>query len=379
MIQVIWRKNVPYAMMNVNISPNPSRPELDFCDIVEGYGLGTWVPMDNETPKQRDRITMSICLDFNEKKVVVDQHPTLIRAYLKFKENEVEKVKVVQEAFAVSKSYFARLEILSVVVKPFVQGRLAPQKTSTNDMKVSLVVKSRDEMPVTLNAREVVADCVSADPENLLTFKECGRKVVTAMPPQHDTRDPPYLEEEQWGRMGQDMSYESMDMNDPFGMGGGRRSSHNEFGGHQGGYSARNPMFDMDPDYMEYNSRQEMAMELDRNFSSGAGFVRGGSRGGGRGSRGGVQGSRGGGQGRPAPQQQGGVHNRLGKRPQQQQESWNDGSSWVSGGKFNIDGLGAKRVAAPKGNPSASFDSFYEPAFQAGGKDTRNSLFEKAR
>merc|ERR1719222_1011375 len=127
-----------------------------------------------------------------------------------------------------------------------------------------------------------------------------------------------------------------MDMNDPFGLGGSR--------GSRGVYGARNPMmYDMDPDYMEYNSsRQEMAMEMDQNFSSGAGFVRGGSRGGG--------------QGRPA-QQQGGVQSRLGNRPQQQQ-SWNDGSSWVAGGKFNIDGLGAQRVSsAPKGNPSASFDS----------------------
>ena len=127
-------------------------------------------------------------------------------------------------------------------------------------------------------------------------------------------------------------------------------------------------MYDMDPDYVQYNnSRQEMTMEMDQNFSSGAGFVRGGSRGGGR--------------GRPAQQQGGGgVHSRLGKRPQQQQQSWNDGSSWVAGGKFNIDGLGAQRVSsAPKGNPSASFDAFYEPAFQAGGKDNRNSLFEKAR
>ena len=368
--------------MNVKIAPNQSRPDLDFCDIVEGYGLGTWVPMDDETPKQRGKITMSICLDFNEKKVMVDQQPTLIRAYLKFKENEVEKVKVVQEAFAVSKSYFARLEILSVVVKPFVQGRLAPQKTSTNDMKVCLVVKSRDEMPVTLNAREVIADCVSADAENLLTFKECGRKVVSVMPPmppQLDSRDPPYLEEELlWGQRGQDMSHESMDMNDPFGLGGSRGSRHREFSefgggqhhGSRGGYGARNQMmFDMDPDYVQYNnSRQEMAMEMDQNFSSGAGFVRGGSRGGGR--------------GRPAQQQGGGgVHSRLGKRPQQQQQqSWNDGSSWVAGGKFNIDGLGAQRVSsAPKGNPSASFDAFYEPAFQAGGKDNRNSLFEKAR
>jgi len=355
--------------------------------IVEGYGLGTWVPMDDETPKQREKITMSICLDFNEKKVMVDQHPTLVRAYLKFKENEVEKVKVVQEAFAVSKRYFPRLEILSVVVKPFVQGRLAPQKTSTNDMKVSLVVKSRDEMPVTLNAREVIADCVSADSENLLTFKECGRKVVSAMPPmppqQLDSRDPPYLEEELlWGQRGQDMSYESMDMNDPFGLGGGGGRNHgfNEFvGGQQqhgsrgsrGGYEARNPMmYAMDPDYLQYNNRrQEMPMEMDHNFSSGAGFVRGGSRGGS--------------QGRPSQQQVGGVHSRLGKKPQQQQkqQSWNDGSSWVAGGKFNIDGLGAQRVSssAPKGNPSASFDSFYEPAFQAGSKDNRNSLFEKAR
>ena len=62
------------------------------------------------------------------------------------------------------------------------------------------------------------------------------------------------------------------------------------------------------------------------------------------------------------------------KKPSQQLSS-----RWVAGGKFNIDGLGAQRVAPPKGNPSASFDSFYEPEFQAGGKSERNSLFERAR
>ena len=199
---MVWKKNIPYAMVNVNINPNPNKPDLDFCDIVEGYGLGTWVPMDTETPKQKEKITMSLCVDFNEKKVMVDQHPILIKAYLKFKENEVEKVKVIQEAFAISKCYFPRLEILSVVIKPYVQGRLAPQKTSTNDMKVSLVVKSKDEMPVTLNAREVIADCVSADSDNVLNFKVSGHKVVVKMPPQLDTRDPPYLEEDMCGAEG---------------------------------------------------------------------------------------------------------------------------------------------------------------------------------
>ena len=307
--QVVWKKNIPYAMLNVNIKPNPSKPDLDFCDIVEGYGLGTWVPMDTETPKQKEKITMSLCVDFNEKKVVVDQHPILIKAYLKFKENEVEKVKVIQEAFAISKCYFPRLEILSVVIKPYVQGRLAPQKTSTNDMKVSLVVKSKDEMPVTLNAREVIADCVSADSDNVLNFKVSGHKVSVKMPPQHDTRDPPYLEEDMWGPRGQDMSYESMDMNDPFGQ-----SSRGAFG-------ARNPMFDMDPDYMEYSSHQEMAMQMDRNFSGS--FSRGGTRGG----------QRGGNSGRGRQPGAGGVHSRLGhtsldNRPgnKQQTSSWNDGS-----------------------------------------------------
>lgn len=76
--------------------------------------------------------------------------------------------------FTVTKSYFPRLDILSAVIKPYVQveitancpihensqlllvkGRLAPQKTQTNDMKVSLVVRSADGNPVLVNARQV--------------------------------------------------------------------------------------------------------------------------------------------------------------------------------------------------------------------------------
>jgi hypothetical protein len=42
------------------------------------------------------------------------------------------------EVFTLTKSYFPRLDILSAVVRPYTQGRLAPQKTSTNDMKVKI-------------------------------------------------------------------------------------------------------------------------------------------------------------------------------------------------------------------------------------------------
>ena len=49
--------------------------------------------------------------------------------------------------------------------------------------KVLLTVRSRDERPVLINAREVMADCVSPDADTLLGFKVCGRKVVTAHAP----------------------------------------------------------------------------------------------------------------------------------------------------------------------------------------------------
>ena len=67
-------------------------------------------------------------------------------------------------------------------------------------------------------------------------------------------------------------------------------------------------------------------MAMDRSFSARGNFGSGGGGGGvGRGS----------------------VHNRLGAKPGAGTPAsgrWNDGSSWVSGGKFTIDGIGSRDV-----------------------------------
>ena len=108
---------------------------------------------------------MHLCVDFMEKNCLVENIPTIINVYLKFKDTEIDKKEVLGQYFAVNKVHHKRLDILSVVIKPDSNSRLAPQKTQTNDMKATLLVKSVDEEPVILNAREVLADCDSLDPQ----------------------------------------------------------------------------------------------------------------------------------------------------------------------------------------------------------------------
>ncbi len=72
----------------------------------------------------------------------------------------------------VPQTHHKRLEILSVVIIPNQHTKHAPQKTATNDMKATLLVKSVDDEPVILNAREVLADCDSLDPlVNINSFR----------------------------------------------------------------------------------------------------------------------------------------------------------------------------------------------------------------
>jgi len=183
-VEVVWRKAVPYAFLNVRIVANSRKPTIDFCDIVDNYELGSWAPAEGEAAvRPRTKVNMSVCLDFSAKQVCVEAAPALLPAYLKFKDSEVEKAAVLESVFTVTKSYFPRLDILSAVIKPFVQGRLAPQKTSTNDMKVMLVVRSKDGEAVTINSREVIADCVSPDTESLLGFKVVFCSLFLLFPP----------------------------------------------------------------------------------------------------------------------------------------------------------------------------------------------------
>ena len=68
-----------------------------------------------------------------------------------------------------------------MVINPNQNSKLAPQKTATNDMKATLLVKSCDDEPVILNAREVLADCDLLNPlVNINNFSVCDKKVKSA-------------------------------------------------------------------------------------------------------------------------------------------------------------------------------------------------------
>ena len=68
-----------------------------------------------------------------------------------------------------------------MVINPNQKSKLAPQKNATNDMKATLLVKSCDDEPVILNAREVLADCDLLNPlVNINNFSVCDKKVKSA-------------------------------------------------------------------------------------------------------------------------------------------------------------------------------------------------------
>ena len=168
-VPVYWNKNTAYTFVNIKIPPVKNQTKVDFCDIIQNYEIGSYVPLEMTEPPQSSKITMHLCVDFDEKNCVVDTIPTLIKVYLKFKDAEMDKKEVLQQFFSICKTYNRRLHILSVVIKPDSNSKLAPQKTSTNDMKTTLLVRSVDDEPVNLNAREVVADCESFHPETNLS------------------------------------------------------------------------------------------------------------------------------------------------------------------------------------------------------------------
>jgi len=180
-VKVYWKGNAPFAFVDVKISPNRGKNNVDFCDIIPNYDLGLYAPMDYcKEPAPVERINMMVCVDFMEKNVVVDNYPKLVKVYLKFKDAEVDKEKVLEECFSISRVWHTKLDVLSVVFKPDNTARLAPQKTSTNDMKAVIVVKTKPDVegPVNLNPREVLAECCSFIPdENLKRFSVSGRKV----------------------------------------------------------------------------------------------------------------------------------------------------------------------------------------------------------
>jgi len=180
-VRVFWNKNIPYTFINIKIPPVKNQAKVDFCDIIQNYEIGSYAPLEMGDPLPAEKVTMHLCVDFDEKNCVVETIPTIIKVYLKFKDTEIDKKEVINQYFAVTKTHHKRLEILSVVINPNPNSKLAPQKTSTNDMKATLLVKSVDDEPVVLNAREVLADCDSLDPlVNINSFSVCGKKVKPA-------------------------------------------------------------------------------------------------------------------------------------------------------------------------------------------------------
>ena len=71
----------------------------------------------------------------------------------------------VDQYFTVDKAHRKNIDILSVVIRPDPASKLAPQRTSTNDMKATLLVRCLADEPVLLTSREVIADCESLDPD----------------------------------------------------------------------------------------------------------------------------------------------------------------------------------------------------------------------
>ena len=164
-VRVFWTRNIPYAFVNIRIPPVKNQSKVDFCDIIQNYEIGGYAPFEMGNPQPASKVTMHLCVDFDEKNATVQGIPTIIRVYLKFKDAEIDKKDVLEQYFSMIKVHHKRLEVLSAVIKPDSESKLAPQKTSTNDMKATLLVKSIDDEPVMLNAREVIADCESLDPE----------------------------------------------------------------------------------------------------------------------------------------------------------------------------------------------------------------------
>lgn len=123
-------------------------------------------------------------------------------------------------------------------------------------MKATLVVRSKDNSPVILNAREVIADCHSIDPEkNLDSFSVAGKKVVTNMPVQmNQIMD---SEMDQMDMMMRNTEEQIFDpRNERTNMMRGNMGMKNMINQRNQPMQVRNPMMDfddeLDMDYMQY-------------------------------------------------------------------------------------------------------------------------------
>ena len=95
-VKVIWKKNIPYAFVNIKIPPvsNAMKPSIE---------LGSFAPLEFGEPLETFTLSMSICVDFTEKNCVVEGLPRLIKVYMKFKDAEIDKKKILEEYFAIQK------------------------------------------------------------------------------------------------------------------------------------------------------------------------------------------------------------------------------------------------------------------------------------
>lgn len=163
------KSSVPYAFIDVSILSAPggfrgAAVAPRYIDLSKAFDIASYVPAEGDAETFVD-LSMSICVDFTERNWFVNNEPKSIEVYLKFKDTEIEKEKVKDQVFFIEGCYNDRVEILTKVFKTKSGNRLAPQKTSTNDMKATLVMRARyPEDEVRLAGREVIAITKAASP-----------------------------------------------------------------------------------------------------------------------------------------------------------------------------------------------------------------------
>jgi len=179
--RVSWCQERPYAFINVNFFGGKQTQETAFLDLEEGFELATYTPNDDAIAKELsldevetiqskiNKLSMNVCIDFSVRNVVVDSKATPIEVYLRFNDTvTIDKKQVLEETFYLSKICSEKLQILTCAFIPKANKSLAPQRTSTNDMRATLIVKSKDDSEVTINAREVIAEATVTNPENYM-------------------------------------------------------------------------------------------------------------------------------------------------------------------------------------------------------------------
>ena len=67
-MRVFWNKNIPWTFVNIKIPPVKNKAnKVDFCDIIQIYEIGPYAPLEIGDPMPAKKITMHLCVDFDEK------------------------------------------------------------------------------------------------------------------------------------------------------------------------------------------------------------------------------------------------------------------------------------------------------------------------